>query len=223
MLLTIGANDILFSGLIANVIIEPGTERNLLSRGGIIASVEDAQKVLDRELPGNFVKLRAALKPLVGGNLSRVVYVSYGNPALAAPGTPCPGGRDGFDVHPAFGADGERLRKAVDFVSQRFLPGIKALARCEDGRSCRDPATERMTFVDAHQPAFESHGVCARADDDPRVRPGMLFRQRRNLREQPDQRRDRSDGVRRTRRANSVPTHRAPAGSGRPTTAISRR
>ena len=56
VLLTIGANDILFSGLIANVIIEPGTERNLLSRGGIIASVEDAQNVLERELPGNFAK-----------------------------------------------------------------------------------------------------------------------------------------------------------------------
>src|SRR5262249_47361297 len=54
VLLTIGANDIFFSGLIANVMLEPGTERSLLYRGGIIASVEDAQKVLDRELPGNF-------------------------------------------------------------------------------------------------------------------------------------------------------------------------
>jgi lysophospholipase L1-like esterase len=167
VLLTIGANDILFSKLIANVIVQPGTERSLLSRGGIIASVEDAQKVLDRDLPGNFAKARAALKPLVGGNLSRVVYVSYGNPALAAPNTPCPGGRGGFDVHPAFGADGDRLRQTVDFVSQKFLPGMKALARCEDGKSCRDPSTERMTFVDAHQPAFESHGVCARSIDDP--------------------------------------------------------
>ena len=167
VLLTIGANDILFSGLIANVILEPGTERNLLSRGGIIASVEDAQNVLERELPANFAKLRSVLKPLVGGNLSRVVYVTYGNPALAGPNTPCPGGRDGFDVHPAFAADGGRLRRTVDFVAQRFLPGVKALARCEDGKSCRDPATDRMTFVDAHQPAFASHGVCARADDDP--------------------------------------------------------
>jgi hypothetical protein len=167
VLLTIGANDILFSGLIANVILEPGTERNLLSRGGIIASVEDAQNVLERELPGNFAKLRSALKPLVGGNLSRVVYVTYGNPALAGPNTPCPGGRDGFDVHPAFAADGGRLRRTVDFVAHRFLPGMKALARCEDGKSCRDPATDRMTFVDAHQSAFASHGVCARSGDDP--------------------------------------------------------
>ena len=130
-----------------------------------MASVEDAQKVLDRELPGNFAKLRSALKQFVG-RLARVVYVSYGHPALAAPNTPCPGGRDGFDVHPAFGADAERLRQAVDFVSQRFLPGVKALARCDD-KSCRDPSTERMTFVDGHQPTFANHGVCARSDDDP--------------------------------------------------------
>src|SRR5262249_24394323 len=167
VLLTIGANDILFAGLIANVIVEPGTERNMLSRGGILASVEDAQKVLDRNLPGDFAKLRSALKPLVGGNLARVAYVSYGNPALAAPDTPCPGGRDGFDVHPAFGADGERLRQTVDFVSRKYLPSLKALALCEDGKSCREPATDRMTFVDGHQAAFASHGVCARADDDP--------------------------------------------------------
>jgi len=39
VLLTIGANDILFSKLIANVIVQPGSERSLLSRGGIIAFV----------------------------------------------------------------------------------------------------------------------------------------------------------------------------------------
>src|SRR5262249_39275078 len=144
VLLTIGANDIYFSGLIANVMIQAGSERSLLYRGGIIDSVEDAQKVLDRELPGNFAKARAGLKHLVGGNRPRVVYVSYGTPALAGPNTPCPGGRDGFDVHPAFAVDGERLRQAVNFVSQKFLPGIRALARCEEG--CRDPASERMTF-----------------------------------------------------------------------------
>jgi hypothetical protein len=167
VLLTIGANDIRFSGLIADVIVQPGSERSLLNRGGIIAAVDEAQKILERDLPGNFAKLRSALKPLVGGNLSRVVYVSYGNPALAAPDTSCPGGRAGFDVHPAFGADGDKLRRTVDFVSQKFLPGIKALARCEGGKSCKDPSSDRMSFVDAHQPAFASHGVCARSDDDP--------------------------------------------------------
>jgi len=167
VLLTIGANDILFSPLIANVIVQPGDERDLLVAGSIMATPADAQRVLERELPGNFARLRAALRPFVGGDLARVVYVTYGNPALAAPETPCPGGRDGFDVHPAFAADSARLSETVDFVSGRFLPAIKALARCEGGRSCRDRAKERMTFVDAHQPAFESHGVCARAEEDP--------------------------------------------------------
>ena len=57
-------------------------------------------------------------------NLSRVVYVTYGNPALAGPDTPCPGGRDGFDVHPAFArrrraaAPGRGIRR-----SRKFLPG----------------------------------------------------------------------------------------------------
>jgi hypothetical protein len=167
VLLTIGANDVLFSGLMTNVILQPGTERSLLTAGGIVVSVEESKRVLEHELPGNFARLRAALKPFVGGNLSRVVFVSYGNLALAAPNKPCPGGRDGFDVHPAFGADGERLRRAVEFVSHRFLPGIKALARCEDRRTCRDPMTETMRFVDAHQAAFAAHGVCARSKDDP--------------------------------------------------------
>jgi hypothetical protein len=167
MLLTVGANDILFSGLVADVIIQATTERLLFGRSNHMASVADSQKILDTSLPGDFAKLRAALKPMVGSNLARVVFVSYGHPALAAADTPCPGGRDGFDVHPAFGADGTRLRQVTDFVSRQFLPKIKALAVCGGGAPCRDPNSERMTFVDAHQSAFANHGVCARSNDDP--------------------------------------------------------
>jgi lysophospholipase L1-like esterase len=166
VLLTIGANDILFSGLVADVIIEAPAERALLTRGGTIASVADAQRHLDTELPGNFVRLRAALKPLVGGDLARVVYVSYGHPALQG-GQPCPGGRHGFDVHPAFGVDPNRLRQVADFVSDRFLPRIKDLARCEGGTICREPSSDVMTFVDGHQQAFEARGFCARSSGDP--------------------------------------------------------
>jgi hypothetical protein len=168
VLLTIGANDILFSGLVADVIIQATTERVLFGRSGHLAAVADARQILDGQLPGDFVRLRAALKPLVGGNLARVVFTTYGNPAFAAPDTPCPGGRDGFDVHPAFGADATRMRQVADFVAGQFLPKIKALAVCDGaGTQCRDPATERMSFADAHQPAFTSHGFCARADSDP--------------------------------------------------------
>ena len=166
VLLTVGANDIKFSGLVADVIISAGVERTLFNQGGQLATVPQAQSILDREFPNNFAKLRTALKPLVGGNLSRVVYVSYGHPAMQGD-APCPGGRDGLDVHPAFTADGPRLKNVTDFVLNRFLPRVKALARCEAGPQCANPDTDRMTFVDSHQAAFANHGICARSPNDP--------------------------------------------------------
>jgi hypothetical protein len=167
ILLTVGANDIKFSGLVADVILADGMERALYNSGGILATVDTAKKILDTELPGAFAKLRAALKPLVGGDLSRVIYVSYGHPALAAEGIPCPGGRHGFDVHPSLALEAGRLRRTADFVSNQFLPKVKALALCQAGTLCAQPASDRMTFVDTHQPAFAAHGFCARSDDDP--------------------------------------------------------
>jgi lysophospholipase L1-like esterase len=163
--LTVGANDINFSGLVADVIIEARAERAVAWQGGVMTTVEVARKALDQALPRDFARLRAALKPFLGGNLERVVYVTYGHPALGADGNACPGGRDGFDVHPAFGADGGRMREVSEFVRDRFLPRIKALATCTGGARCNDG--ERMSFADAHQPAFVGRGVCARAETDP--------------------------------------------------------
>jgi lysophospholipase L1-like esterase len=167
ILLTIGANDVHFAAMVANVIVDSGTERLILGRGGGIVSVKDAEQALTRTLPAEFARLRKALKPFVGGNLARVVFVSYANPAMQAPGEPCPGGRDGLDIHPAFSADPKRLREAADFVDNKFLPAIKALATCESPVICSDPLTDRMTFVDAHQAQFDRHGMCVHAADDP--------------------------------------------------------
>ncbi len=167
ILLTVGANDINFASLVANVIVKASTERLILGRGGGIVEVQDAEQALQRTLPQQFARLRAALKPFVGGNLARVVFVSYPNPAMQAPGKPCPGGRDGLDIHPAFSADAERLRTAAEFVDKKFLPTLKALATCDGAQICSDPLTDRMTFVDAHQTEFERHGMCVRAPTDP--------------------------------------------------------
>jgi hypothetical protein len=166
LLLTIGANDLHFSGLVADTILEDGTERSLLQRAGLISSLDDAQDALTRKLPGDFATLRQALKPLVGGDLSRVVFVSYADPGTNADGAPCPGGRAGFDVHPAFSVDGARVRATTRFVTNKFFPRLKALALCEGGVVCNGP-DDRMTYVDAHQAAFAAHGFCAAADSDP--------------------------------------------------------
>jgi hypothetical protein len=166
VLLTVGANDIDFSGLVANVIIDGTGERVLMGRS-VIQSVESADSSLGRSLPRDFAKLRGALKPMVGGDLSRVVFVSYGHPALRADGSPCGGGQTGFDVHPSFRLDGERVRQISNFVSARFLPVLKTIAQCGPGSACANPATDRFTFVDAHQAAFAGRGVCARSEQDP--------------------------------------------------------
>jgi hypothetical protein len=166
VLLSIGANDINFSGLVADVIVDTATERTLFKRIGLIGSVEDSRSDLARDLPQGFAKLRDALHPLVG-DLSHVIYTSYGNPALSAGAAPCPGGRAGFEVHPAFNADPQRLADVAAFVENEFLPALRALAQCQGGVLCRDPRADRMTFVDAHQAAFADHGFCARSANDP--------------------------------------------------------
>ncbi|MDE2379231.1 hypothetical protein [Bradyrhizobium sp.] len=167
VLLSIGANDVYFSGLVADVIVDTATERTLFTRSGVIASVDDSRDALGRVLPQSFARLREALKPLVGGDLSHVVYVSYANPALADGGVPCRGGRAGFDVHPAFNADPQRLARVSTYVDTEFLPALKGLATCSAGTLCRDIEADRMTFVDAHQASFADHGFCAHAGSDP--------------------------------------------------------
>jgi lysophospholipase L1-like esterase len=166
ILLSIGANDINFSGLVADVIVDTPTERVLFRRSGIIGSVDDSRSALARDLPQSFSKLRDALKPLVG-DMSRVVYVSYANPTLSDGGAPCAGGRAGFDIHPSFNARPQRLASVSGYVQNEFLPQLKALALCQSGVLCRDPGADRMTLVDAHQPVFADHGFCAHAPSDP--------------------------------------------------------
>lgn len=166
VLLSIGANDVNFSGLVADTIVDAPTERELFTRIGVIGSVSNSRNDLRQDLPRGFARLRDALKPLVGGNLDHVVYVSYANPALFN-GAPCPGGRAGFDVHPSFNVDPARLARVSGFVENEFLPALKALALCQSGVICSDPDHDRMTFVDAHQSAFANHGFCARANSDP--------------------------------------------------------
>ena len=166
--LTIGANDIYFSGLVADVIIEADRRARAVPPR---RRDRDASRRRKRRSTRRCRRTSPNCAPrssrLLGGRLDKVVFTSYGNPALSPDGGPCPGGRDGFDVHPAFNANAERMRKVALFVQNRFLPAIKALATCTGGVTCA--TGDRMTFADAHQAAFAQHGMCARADDRSRT------------------------------------------------------
>jgi hypothetical protein len=167
LLLSIGANDIDFSGLVANVMIDHKTkEFDIFKKAGLVSDVKTAAQKLDKTLPGDFADLRTVLKRILGNNLERVVFVSYGHPALYDNGKSCPASRQGFDVHPAFIIDGDLLETTSEFVKTKFFPRLQAFATCGKDSGCRSDL-DRMTFVDDHQAQFESHGFCAQADDDP--------------------------------------------------------
>jgi len=176
VLLTIGANDIGFAGLTANVMISHNMpEFRIFGAAGLISDVQAARTAL-KTLPGQFVKLREALRPLMDNKMDHVVYVSYANPALYNNGQPCPESRQGFDVHPAFTIDGALLKSTSDFVNNEFFPRLKAIVTCGAGGGCQSLASDRMAFVDAHQAQFRNHGFCAQSISDPPFDRGCFTR-----------------------------------------------
>jgi hypothetical protein len=164
--LTIGANDIQFSNLVADVIVTGNPDRNALIESRLLSSPNEEQTALKVTLRNDFTILRERLAPFVGGNLQRVVFVTYADPAQHQGGI-CPSSRVGFDAHPAFSVDGAELKNVVNFVEKEFLPTLKSYATCEPGGGCSDPARQRMTFVADHQTAFLRHGFCAADETDP--------------------------------------------------------
>ncbi len=164
VLLTIGANDIGFSELVADVMVAAPGERKRLSR--MISDVKQARTYM-RDLPKNFATLRQRLSPFVGGRLERVIYTTYANPGMKGGGELCGAETAGFDIHPAFGVDPKKLAETSEFLANEMFPRVRDLATCKADGVCASRENDAMTFVDAHQAAFEGRGFCARADSDP--------------------------------------------------------
>ena len=165
VLLTVGANDIDFSGLVANVIID-ATARARAVRQHDRPRRSPPRARSPAALPGNFAKLRAALKPMVGGDLSRVVFVSYGNPGVAPRRLRLRRRADAASTCiPPSRWTGIACAAWPNSSARASFPCSRAIVTCA-GNACGNPA-DRMTYVDAHQQAFMGHGVCARSEQDP--------------------------------------------------------
>ncbi|MCZ8187009.1 MAG: hypothetical protein O9308_11555 [Beijerinckiaceae bacterium] len=168
ILLTVGANDIGFSGLVADVMLQPGKEREVFEAAGLVTSVREAERALAQVLRPNFETLRRRLAPVIAGrDLGNVLYTIYGNPARRDAIRACPNSRHGFDVHPGFGVDGAKAADVVRFVDGTFFPALREMAVCAPSSGCRSPESRAMTLVDRHQDAFARHGFCATGTDDP--------------------------------------------------------
>ena len=166
LLLTIGANDIGFSGLVANIIVAENPERSTLKLAGIIVTPEEAAENL-KDLRDDFRTLRRQLLPIMGGRLDRVLFTSYGNPGKSENGSPCGQSLVGFDAHPAFRVNDEILQSTIKFVDEKFLPTLKNYVTCGPNGGCARPERDAMKYVDGHSAAFSTHGFCAKSADDP--------------------------------------------------------
>ncbi|MBK9081362.1 MAG: hypothetical protein IPL88_04415 [Rhizobiales bacterium] len=182
--LSIGGNDVGFSGLVADVIVDAPVERWLLDLAGQIVTPQAAEAKLPA-FKRDFARLRARLAQLVAaGDLDRVVLTPYGSPARkgATLDDLCGDGRRGFDAHPAFAVDGARLKQADTFVETKLTPTLQRLARCEatgDGACAGE--RQKMRYAATHRDAFFGHGVCAPDAATPAFdrcfRDGDTFRQ----------------------------------------------
>ncbi len=183
VLLSIGVNDIGFSGLVSYILFDPDErEARLLGAAtaegrrtvtdrdtSVYITPEQAVRNFDAILKRDFVQLREALKFITNDDLSKVIFVGYPNPLKNNSGEVCGTTRLGYDVHPAFKFDKDRAKEVSKFLDETFLPGLKDLATCSGSVSCRNGKMDRLGhFVDLSGSAFNKHGFCARSDHDPK-------------------------------------------------------
>lgn len=169
LFLSVGGNDVGFSGLVADVIVSAPVERWLLGAAGQIVTPQDAEARF-ASFAHDFARARARIAPLVEKDFGRVVFVPYGNPMRHGAGGSqlCASTRRGFDIHPAFALDGAKLAQTDAFVENKLLPLLKRLATCTqtDAGAC-GVDDEKMRFAETHRPAFREHGLCGAAASDP--------------------------------------------------------
>ena len=182
VLLTVGANDVNFAGLVANVIVDATTERLLLKQGGV-----DRQRrgLAKGARPGSARRIRAIARRAQAlcrrQSRSRRLCLLRQSGDAVGEHSPAPAAATASTSIRRSAPTPSGCARPRDFVDNKFLPKLKMLATCDGNKICRDPATERMTFVDGHQAAFDRHGMCVRAASDPGIRSQLLLDHRRQL------------------------------------------
>src|SRR5262249_11725932 len=110
--LTVGGNDLKFSGLGADLLVANDPERRILRDRRLISAVTASRQAFG-PLAEDFKALRRGLLRLMGGDLEKVVFVNYANPAMYAGDKVCPSSRRGVDAHPAFALSGSKVETIV--------------------------------------------------------------------------------------------------------------
>lgn len=160
VLLSVGGNDIGFSKIIANVIVEGWFRSKLFGLAGQTIKPEEAKDVIRTTLPGKYKKLDEVLEAHLGIiDPRRVIISTYADPATDHKGQPCgsnPGGlTKGLEAFPARGT--ATLSKAeTRSIKLNVIDPINALIRRAPDRNGRT-----WTIADGHVQRSLGHGICA--------------------------------------------------------------
>ena len=175
ILLTIGANDIWFAGLVANVIIESGDRAHAVRErrhdhrraGGAEIWTTSCRAISPRCARRSSLSSAETCRALSMSPtaIRRCITAANSAPAAEAALT-C--------IRPSMPTRSACAHTA-DFIANRFFPRMQALATCEGQSACRDPLTDRMTFVDSHQAALRQSRLLRARRQRPAFRPRMFL------------------------------------------------
>jgi hypothetical protein len=153
VLLSIGGNDIGFSRLVANAVLDDqSTLRSLGGWFGQVHGFKEAQAGLDR-LDDRYKALRRALHNILHipwGESNRVLLTAYPPMSVLEDGrSVCPDGQAGMSVLGDFQLSEAKAREG-EVAAQRMTQIMRASAR-----------QHGWSFVDAHVRQFQGRGLCA--------------------------------------------------------------
>jgi hypothetical protein len=159
ILLSIGGNDIGFSRLVANAVLN---DQSVLKRlGGWFGHVyakADATAPLE-ELTVRYAALRRAIHNILHvpwNEAERIILTAYPRMALLADGRSiCSSGPAGMDVLPAYALNAERARDGEDIAAE-LNEVMRQSARANS-----------WGFAEDHRERFVGRGICAGAVDRP--------------------------------------------------------
>ena len=157
LLLSIGGNDVGFSRLVANVVIDD--QLQLKTLGGWMGKVYSPKDAMLRliHLRRHYKVLNRALHHILHipwEHADRIVLTAYPNMSFLEQGSKiCQTGQEGMTVAPVFDLSAKRAQAAEKFAEQ-----LNEVMRAEAGKN-------KWSFVDSHRAAFKSHGICAKDDE----------------------------------------------------------
>lgn len=158
VLLSIGGNDVGFSGLVSNASLRGqflGVVK-LFSEDPRITPAK-ARSYMGR-VPGRYAALAKALKAVTGLTEAQRVFLSaYPQMHENEDGKGCASGRRGFDVSAAWLLQGKAVAAAEKFMDEDLIPGMEKAA-----------SAAGWTFVDGHRRdgRFKNRGICAVSADE---------------------------------------------------------